>query len=125
MGSDMLTHLFEHIRAADERSEKMASQIDDIWTTLECGVLGPNSVGLAVAPPATPVQPPPVTRPHPPSQKRFHGPPGIFHPSVPDTVHKPLQESQFHVSCSSSKSSMLTSMLVKDKSSVQGLASQG
>lgn len=121
----MLTCLFEHVRATDERSEKMASQIDDIRTTLERGVLGPNSVGLAAAPPATPVQPPPVTRQHPPSQKRFRGPPGIFRTLVPDTVHKPLQESQFHVSCSSPKSSVLTSMLVKDKSGVQGLASQG
>ena len=95
----MLHRLVEHLRTTDERSVQMASQIDRLnkalVTVLELGVLHTNPVTPAQAPPVTLGQPPAVT---PQFRARRNGPPGTFREPVPDTKHKSLKETQFHVS---------------------------
>ena len=118
-GDVTLNRLFEHIRATDAKYEKMVSQIDKIATTLGRPVRGPSSVSPTVEPPTTPVQQTPR------KQKRFRGPPGTFRPSVPETVHKSVELTQFHISLFSPKSSMLTSMLVKGENGVPRITFQG
>lgn len=108
-GNDaILNSLLKHIRTTDERSVKMASQIDQLnralATVLELGVLGANPVTPAQTPPVAPAQPPPVFPPPPQFRTRRNGPPGTFRASVPDTQHKPLEKTRFYVSsCLSDK----------------------
>ena len=84
-----LNYLLKHLRTTDERSAKMASQVDQlsraVLSALELRVLGTNHV--------TPAQTPPVK-----PSTRQNGAPGTFRESVPDTKHKSLKDTQFHVS---------------------------
>lgn len=125
----ILNCLLEHVRTADERSEKLASQFDQLNTALitmlERGVLGTNTGTPARALPVTPLVPSPVTPSPPRFRPRQNGPLGTFRESVPDTKHKPKNETQFYVSSTPLISSMLTRMLGKHESPHSRIAPQG
>lgn len=87
--SVMLNYILKHLRTSDERSVKIASEVNMLSKTLisalEVGVLRTNHVALAQTLPVTP-----------PTVRNVR--PGTFRESVPDTKHKSLKDTQFHVS---------------------------